>query len=165
MTPPRGGVGSPERGRDQGGSVRSAVRPETLGAYSCCRIVMPRYKIARRHRLCYRPLWENVAGHNKPAPAVRRRRGVTLPAVRTIEPDRRPGIPPKGHKMRKGLFALAAAGLLATGSVAACGDSTEGGTDTGSGAKAGGKVGVILPDTKSSARWATADLTYLKAAF
>ena len=26
-------------------------------------------------------------------------------------------------------------------------------------------VGVILPDTKSSARWATADLTYLKAAF
>ncbi|RSM36248.1 sugar ABC transporter substrate-binding protein, partial [Actinoplanes sp. ATCC 53533] len=28
-----------------------------------------------------------------------------------------------------------------------------------------GKVGVILPDTKSSARWATADLTYLKAAF
>lgn len=67
--------------------------------------------------------------------------------------------------MRKGLFALAAAGLLATGSVAACGDSTEGGTDTGSGTKAGGKVGVILPDTKSSARWATADLTYLKAAF
>ncbi|RSM74207.1 sugar ABC transporter substrate-binding protein [Actinoplanes sp. ATCC 53533] len=67
--------------------------------------------------------------------------------------------------MRKGLFALAAAGLLATGSVAACGDNTEGGTGTGSGDKAAGKVGVILPDTKSSARWATADLTYLKAAF
>jgi D-xylose transport system substrate-binding protein len=68
--------------------------------------------------------------------------------------------------MRKGLFALAAVGLLATGSVAACGDDTEGGgsgTST-SGAEAG-KVGVILPDTKSSARWATADLTYLKAAF
>jgi D-xylose transport system substrate-binding protein len=67
--------------------------------------------------------------------------------------------------MRKGLFALAAVGLLATGSVAACGDKSEGGTDTGSGSKAAGKVGVILPDTKSSARWATADLTYLKAAF
>jgi D-xylose transport system substrate-binding protein len=66
--------------------------------------------------------------------------------------------------MRKGLFALAAVGLLATGSVAACGDNSEGGTDTGSSSKAG-KVGVILPDTKSSARWATADLTYLKAAF
>ncbi|WP_199516718.1 sugar ABC transporter substrate-binding protein [Nucisporomicrobium flavum] len=67
--------------------------------------------------------------------------------------------------MRKGVFALAAAGLLATGSIAACGDS--GGSDSGStkGSSSTGKVGVILPDTKSSARWATADLTYLKAAF
>jgi D-xylose transport system substrate-binding protein len=66
--------------------------------------------------------------------------------------------------MRKGLFALATVGLLATGSVAACGDDS--GSDTGdSKASSGGKVGVILPDTKSSARWATADLTYLKAAF
>jgi len=63
--------------------------------------------------------------------------------------------------MRKGLFALAAVGLLATGSVAACGDNS--GTESGDSAT--GKVGVILPDTKSSARWATADLTYLKAAF
>ena len=67
--------------------------------------------------------------------------------------------------MRKGLFALAAVGLLATGSVAACGDDSEGdGSGTGATTEAG-KVGVILPDTKSSARWATADLTYLKAAF
>ncbi|MEU7909409.1 substrate-binding domain-containing protein [Actinoplanes sp. NPDC049118] len=66
--------------------------------------------------------------------------------------------------MRNGLFALAAAGLLATGSTAACGD--DGGTDTGSnGGSSVGKVGVILPDTQSSARWATADTTYLKAAF
>jgi D-xylose transport system substrate-binding protein len=68
--------------------------------------------------------------------------------------------------MRKRLFALAAVGLLATGSVAACGDS--GGDDSGSGSGATGKpgkVGVILPDTKSSQRWDTADLTYLKAAF
>jgi D-xylose transport system substrate-binding protein len=64
--------------------------------------------------------------------------------------------------MRKGLFALAAVGLLATGSVAACGDS---GDDSGGNGKSVGKVGVILPDTKSSARWASADLTYLKAAF
>ncbi|MEV4708381.1 substrate-binding domain-containing protein [Actinoplanes sp. NPDC049316] len=67
--------------------------------------------------------------------------------------------------MRKGVFALAAAGLLATGSIAACGDN--GGSDSGSGtgSSSTGKVGVILPDTKSSARWATADLTYLKEAF
>jgi D-xylose transport system substrate-binding protein len=70
--------------------------------------------------------------------------------------------------MRKGLFALAAVGLLATGSMAACGDN-EGGAGNGStGSSAGataGKVGVILPDTKSSARWETADLKYLKEAF
>ncbi|GLY00895.1 MULTISPECIES: substrate-binding domain-containing protein [Actinoplanes] len=67
--------------------------------------------------------------------------------------------------MRKGLFALAAVGLLATGSTAACGsnsDSDEGGAEGGS---AVGKVGVILPDTKSSARWATADVKYLTDAF
>ncbi|MBG0563290.1 sugar ABC transporter substrate-binding protein [Actinoplanes aureus] len=68
--------------------------------------------------------------------------------------------------MRKGLFALAAVGLVATGSMAACGDNS-GDTDSGSGDKAAsaGKVGVILPDTKSSARWATADLKYLTEAF
>ncbi|MET8148833.1 substrate-binding domain-containing protein, partial [Actinoplanes sp. NPDC005259] len=66
--------------------------------------------------------------------------------------------------MRKGLFALAAAGLLATGSMAACGDDSGGDTGTNGGSSVG-KVGVILPDTQSSARWATADTTYLKAAF
>jgi D-xylose transport system substrate-binding protein len=67
--------------------------------------------------------------------------------------------------MRKGLFALAAVGLLATGSIAACGDDKDSGTGSGSGSTSTGKVGVILPDTKSSARWATADVKYLKAAF
>jgi len=66
--------------------------------------------------------------------------------------------------MRKGLFALAAVGLLATGSMAACGDDKDSGTGSGSGSSVG-KVGVILPDTKSSARWATADAKYLKEAF
>ncbi|WP_436523890.1 sugar ABC transporter substrate-binding protein [Actinoplanes sp. HUAS TT8] len=67
--------------------------------------------------------------------------------------------------MRKGLFALAAVGLLATGSMAACGDDK--GSDTGSAGNSSktGKVGVILPDTKSSARWETADLKYLTDAF
>ena len=67
--------------------------------------------------------------------------------------------------MRKGLFALAAVGLLATGSVAACGKS-DSGSGSGSGSKASGKqVGIILPDTKSSQRWGTDDPKYLKAAF
>jgi D-xylose transport system substrate-binding protein len=67
--------------------------------------------------------------------------------------------------MRKGLFALAAVGLLATGTMAACGDDKS--DDTGSGgSKASGKqVGIILPDTKSSQRWSTADNKYLGAAF
>lgn len=69
--------------------------------------------------------------------------------------------------MRKGLFALAAVGLLAVGSVAACGKSNTNSGSTGSTGGGGsvGKVGVILPDTKSSARWATDDIKYLKAAF
>ena len=66
--------------------------------------------------------------------------------------------------MRKGMFALAAAGLLATGTMAACGTESGSG-DTGSGKSSVGKVGVILPDTKSSARWETADLKYLTEAF
>ncbi|WP_250028575.1 sugar ABC transporter substrate-binding protein [Paractinoplanes maris] len=69
--------------------------------------------------------------------------------------------------MRKGIFALAAVGLLATSSVAACGDdsgSDSSGGGTGSNASAG-KVGIILPDTKSSQRWGTDDPKFLKAAF
>ncbi|GGQ74217.1 sugar ABC transporter substrate-binding protein [Couchioplanes azureus] len=59
--------------------------------------------------------------------------------------------------MARTALALAAAGMLASG-VAAC----DGGGDGGGGV---GRVGVILPDTKSSARWATADPRYLRAAF
>ncbi|GAA4922737.1 sugar ABC transporter substrate-binding protein [Actinoplanes utahensis] len=62
--------------------------------------------------------------------------------------------------MRKGICALAAAGLLATGGVAACGRQKDG---PGNGTKA--QVGVILPDTRSSARWESADLKYLTEAF
>jgi D-xylose transport system substrate-binding protein len=68
--------------------------------------------------------------------------------------------------MRKGMFALAAAGLLASGSMAACGGDS--GEETGSGGTSGssvGKVGVILPDTASSQRWGSDDPKFLKAAF
>ncbi|MFE9653730.1 sugar ABC transporter substrate-binding protein [Micromonospora sp. NPDC006431] len=64
--------------------------------------------------------------------------------------------------MRKGFLTFAAVGLLATGSMAACGDN--GGSDQAGSAKKP-KIGVILPDSKSSARWETADRKYLKAAF
>jgi D-xylose transport system substrate-binding protein len=63
--------------------------------------------------------------------------------------------------MRRGIVALAAVSLLTVGSVAACGNNDEG--DKGGAKKA--KVGVILPDSKSSARWETADRKYLEAAF
>jgi D-xylose transport system substrate-binding protein len=68
--------------------------------------------------------------------------------------------------MRKGLFALAAVGLLATTGMAACGKDKS--TDSGSGGSAasGGKqVGIILPDTKSSQRWSVDDPKYLGDAF
>ena len=69
--------------------------------------------------------------------------------------------------MRRSMI-LATAAVMASGLLlAGCGsDDTPSGTDAESGG--GGstpKVGVILPDTKSSARWETADAKYLKEAF
>src|SRR6266545_1784837 len=68
--------------------------------------------------------------------------------------------------MRKGILAVATAGVLALGSLAACGKSNS--PSGGSSGGAGGKqpfVGVILPDSKTSARWETADRPYLEKAF
>ncbi len=63
------------------------------------------------------------------------------------------------------MAAVTASGLLLAG----CGSNdTPSGGSTESGSGGGGdtpKVGVILPDTKSSARWETADAKYLKEAF
>ena len=71
--------------------------------------------------------------------------------------------------MRKKLLALATAGLLATVTLTACDDSdssSDAGSDSGSGSGSGkARVGVILPDTTSSQRWANADAKYLKQAF
>ncbi|TYP90632.1 sugar ABC transporter substrate-binding protein [Blastococcus xanthinilyticus] len=51
--------------------------------------------------------------------------------------------------------------------LAACGgdDSGNGGGEAGGGEAAAGKIGVILPDTASSARWESADRPLLEAAF
>ena len=71
---------------------------------------------------------------------------------------------------RLGIFAgLAAASLV----LAACGEDTadtagEGGATAGAetgDSEGGGKVGVILPDSASSARWETADRQFLQEAF
>ena len=69
--------------------------------------------------------------------------------------------------MRRRLFSVIAAVAALTLILAACGGGDD---DSGDGAAAGGggktpKVGVILPDTKSSARWETADKPLLEAAF
>lgn len=77
--------------------------------------------------------------------------------------------------MRKpfvGALALAAAGSLA---LTACGSSSSGGGDattpagadssSSSAASGGAEVGVILPDTQSSARWESFDKPYLQKAF
>ena len=63
---------------------------------------------------------------------------------------------------------LVAAGVLAFGMLAACGDDDNGdNNNTGdeSSAAADGKVGVILPDTTSSPRWENNDRPSLQAAF
>jgi D-xylose transport system substrate-binding protein len=68
--------------------------------------------------------------------------------------------------MRKGIISLLAVGLLSVGSLAACGDdSNNNAGNGGSGNAKTPKIGVILPDSKSSARWETADRPYLEAAF
>jgi len=69
--------------------------------------------------------------------------------------------------MRRRLLNVIAAVAALTLILAACGGGDD---DSGDGATAGGggktpKVGVILPDTKSSARWETADKPLLEAAF
>jgi D-xylose transport system substrate-binding protein len=70
--------------------------------------------------------------------------------------------------MRKKLLALATVGLLATVTMTACDDSDQS-SNAGSGSTGSGsgkaRVGVILPDTKSSQRWGTDDPKFLKAAF
>jgi D-xylose transport system substrate-binding protein len=66
--------------------------------------------------------------------------------------------------MRKGILILAAAGLVATGALAACSKSNNS-SSSGTTKTKTPYVGVILPDSKSSARWETADRKYLTEAF
>ena len=67
---------------------------------------------------------------------------------------------------RSRLLALAAAGVLALGGLAACGDDDDDGGGNGGGGGGGGhpRVGVLLPDSKSSVRWETVDRPALQEA-
>ena len=72
--------------------------------------------------------------------------------------------------MRTKLLAWVVVGLLAASGMTACdhfgssGDTSSGNGSTG-GSSGKARVGVILPDTKSSQRWGTDDPKFLKAAF
>jgi D-xylose transport system substrate-binding protein len=65
---------------------------------------------------------------------------------------------------RRSTLTTAVAAALVFG-LAACGGSDDGGDGGGGGGEAGGKVGVILPDTESSPRWESADRPLLEKAF
>ncbi|MER5425868.1 sugar ABC transporter substrate-binding protein [Streptosporangium roseum] len=72
--------------------------------------------------------------------------------------------------MRKGILSLTAAAAAMTLGLTACGGESGDTTTAQNSAapaesKAAGKIGVILPDSKSSARWETADRKYLEEAF
>ncbi|MBL7500318.1 substrate-binding domain-containing protein [Frankia sp. CNm7] len=70
-----------------------------------------------------------------------------------------------GRKFTR-LAAVTAIAATAAFGLAACGDDDDGGNGAAGGSGGGtGKIGVILPDTKSSDRWATADQPLLEAAF
>lgn len=63
---------------------------------------------------------------------------------------------------------LVAVGVLAFGALAACGSDSDNSSDNSSdetSAAATGKVGVILPDSKTSVRWETQDRPNLQKAF
>ncbi|WP_320066468.1 sugar ABC transporter substrate-binding protein [Micromonospora sp. RTGN7] len=64
--------------------------------------------------------------------------------------------------MRKGFLTLAAVGMLAATGTAACAPA---GPEAGSGGDRKPKIGVILPDSRTSARWEGADRRYLEEAF
>jgi D-xylose transport system substrate-binding protein len=68
--------------------------------------------------------------------------------------------------MRKRVVTVLAVGTAGALALAGCGGSSSGaGTGTTTSAAASGKVGVILPDSASSARWETNDRPLLEAAF
>jgi D-xylose transport system substrate-binding protein len=67
--------------------------------------------------------------------------------------------------MRKGLLSLMAVGVLTAGALTACNNNKSNNPGGGSTPAKKAKVGVILPDSKSSVRWETADRKYLEAAF
>jgi D-xylose transport system substrate-binding protein len=70
--------------------------------------------------------------------------------------------------MRTKLLALAAVGLMATTAMTACdgsGDSSDASSGTAAGGETGARVGVIMPDTKSSTRWSSDDPKFLQDAF
>jgi len=67
--------------------------------------------------------------------------------------------------MAVGTLALSACGSSSSGGSSSTTSSAAGGASSSAPAAAGGKIGVILPDSASSARWETADRTFLSAAF
>ena len=72
----------------------------------------------------------------------------------------------KPHPVRHARFAFAGITAALALGVAGCGGSDDSGSGSGSGGgKAPDKVAVLLPDTKSSVRWETADRPLLEAAF
>src|SRR5690606_5993621 len=81
----------------------------------------------------------------------------------TIDPSQQKGPTP----MRKGILAIGAAAAALSLGLTACGGQSGDTAAQGDGASTAkpGKIGVILPDSKSSARWETADRKYLQEAF
>jgi ABC-type xylose transport system, periplasmic component len=67
--------------------------------------------------------------------------------------------------MRKGILVVATVGAVALGGLAACGSSSGSGSGSSGGTAKQPFVGVVLPDSKTSARWEGADRPYLEKAF
>ena len=76
------------------------------------------------------------------------------------------GISEEGvHVRLKRTACIAAIAAMATAGLAACGNDSSKSSKSGGAATIKGKVGIILPDTKSSVRWESFDRPLLTAAF
>ncbi|MCU1387401.1 MAG: sugar transporter substrate-binding protein, partial [Ilumatobacteraceae bacterium] len=69
-----------------------------------------------------------------------------------------------GSDSKSSSSTAAATTVASTATTTAAGGSTAESTATTGGASGSGTIGVILPDSKSSVRWETADRKYLEAA-
>src|SRR5256714_9815091 len=162
------------------GANRTLCRPLALRQGECQpRAARRRYTGSFIGYASSKPRCRIVTGNNKlggGTPCDPDLLGNTLPGttIKWPPPYIHPHDPPRRHPrrvsrkdpcMRKGILAVATVGVVALSGLAACGKSNSPSSSSSTGNGKTPYIGVILPDSKSSVRWETADRPYLEKAF